>query len=369
MKLVTRDAWGARPPRYDLAYIASTGGVKIHYEGTYVPKSLAAADAHDTCAGHMRDLQASHLNHPTEPYSDIAYNAVVCPHGTIYEGRGPHRKTGANGTSTLNAADYAVCAMLGNSGLVIPPDAMLDGLVDAITWLRNKGAAGKRVAGHRDGHPTACPGDRLYEWVRGGAVRPGGESPQGGIEGEVPGSGIARYQVSINGLRYGYGAKGAHITAVGKALVDGGFGRHYQVGPGPEWTDADTRNYQLFQLAMGYTGTAPHDDADGVPGPVSLQQLLGKLPGKTPERTTTAPPFPGRSAFVLGKTNPAVTTLDGGLIRRGFTRHHDGNGYQAGPRFTTHTRANVRDFQRATPALASDADGYPGPLTWRLLLS
>ncbi|MFE9923261.1 peptidoglycan-binding protein [Streptomyces sp. NPDC005774] len=370
MKLVTRVNWGARPSRYDLAYIASTGGVKAHYEGTYVPKSLAAADAHSTCAGRMRDLQASHLNHPTEDYSDIAYNAVVCPHGTVYEGRGPHRRTGANGTSALNAADYAVCAMLGASGLVLPPDAMLDGIVDAITWLQNAGKAGARVRGHRDGHPTACPGDPLYAWVQAGAKRPDGTGPQTGGSVEVPSAGgVARYQVKISGLAYGYGAKGTHVTAVGEALVDGGFGRHYKVGPGPEWTDADTLNYREFQLAMGYTGTAPHQDADGVPGEVSLQQLLGKLPGRTPEKTVTAPPFPGRSAFVLGKTNPAVTVLDGGLIRKGYTRYHDGDGYQAGPRFTEHTRRNVADLQRATPALAGDPDGYPGPLTWQLLLS
>lgn len=365
MKLISRAAWGARPSRYELAYIASTGGVKIHYEGTYVPKSLAAADAHGSCAGRMRDLQASHLANRQEDYSDIAYNAVVCPHGSVFEGRGPHRKTGANGSQALNKADYAVCAMLGNSGLVAPPDAMLDGLVDAINWLRNSGSAGKRIGGHRDGYATACPGDRLYAWVQDGAHRPDGSSPQGGTGSEA--SGIARYQVTIGGLPYGYGAKGAHVTAVGQALVAKGFGRHYKVGPGPEWTDADTRNYQLFQLSMGYEGTAPHQDADGVPGEVSLHQLLGYLPGK--KTTTAVPPFPGRSAFVLGRTNPAVATLDRGLIRKGFARHHDGNGYQPGPRFTEYTRQNIADFQRATPALAGDPDGYPGPLTWRLLLS
>ncbi|MEU9654185.1 peptidoglycan-binding protein [Streptomyces sp. NPDC048110] len=365
MKLVTRSNWGARPSRYDLAYIASTGGVKMHYEGTYVPKSLAAADAHSSCAGRMRDLQASHLANRVEDYSDIAYNAVVCPHGSVFEGRGPHRKTGANGNQALNAADYAVCAMLGNSGLVAPPDAMLDGLVDAINWLRNSGSAGKRIGGHRDGYATACPGDRLYAWVQDGAHRPDGSSPQGGTGSEA--SGIARYQVTIGGLPYGYGAKGAHVTAVGQALVAKGFGRHYKVGPGPEWTDADTRNYQLFQLSLGYKGTAPHQDADGVPGEVSLHQLLGYLPGK--KTTSSVPPFPGRSAFVLGRTNPAVTTLDRGLIRKGFARHHDGNGYQPGPRFTEYTRQNVADFQRATPALAGDPDGYPGPQTWKLLLS
>ncbi|MFG2515954.1 peptidoglycan-binding protein [Streptomyces sp. NPDC048584] len=369
MKLVTRASWGARPSRYELAYIASTGGTKVHYEGTYVPKSLAATDAHSTCAGRMRDLQASHLANRQEDYSDIAYNAVVCPHGAVFEGRGPHRKTGANGNSSLNSRDYAVCAMLGASGLIVPTDAMLDGILDAIGWLRNAGGAGSRIGGHRDGYATACPGDRLYEWVKAGVPRPDGSEPQGGAGGEVGAGGIARYQVTINGLRYGYGATGAHITAVGEALVDAGFGKHYKVGPGPEWSDADTRNYQAFQLAMGYEGTAPHQDADGVPGEVSLQQLLGKVPGKTPAKDKAAPPFPGRSAFVLGKTNPAVTTLDGGLIRKSYTRHHDGDGYQPGPRFTEHTRKNVADFQRATPALAGDADGYPGPLTWKLLLT
>jgi hypothetical protein len=368
MKLVTRAAWGARPSRYDLVYIASTLGVKVHYEGTYVPKSLAAAEAHGSCAGRMRDIQASHLANTREDYSDIAYNAVVCPHGVVFEGRGQHRRTGANGTATLNAQDYAVCAMLGVSGLVQPTDAMLDGIVDAIQWLRTGGAAGSRVLGHRDGHPTACPGDALYAWVKAGTQRPDGTGPQGGPGGEAPGgSAIARYQVTINGLRYGYGATGAHVTAVGEALVKRGHGRFYKVGPGPEWTDADTRAFQAFQLSLGYTGTAPHQDADGVPGDVSLHQLLGTLPGR--QAPSRIPPFPGRSAFVLGKTNPAVTVLDSGLIRRGYTRHHDGDGYQPGPRFTEHTRRNVADFQRATPALAGDADGYPGPLTWRLLLS
>ncbi|MET8641370.1 peptidoglycan-binding protein [Streptomyces sp. NPDC004675] len=367
MKLVTRSQWGARPPHYSLVSIASTKGVKIHYEGAYVAKSLADPGAHGSCADHMRDIQASHLANTKEDYSDIAYNAVVCPHGSVFEGRGLHHKTGANGNQELNAKDYAVCAMLGNSGLVQPPDAMLDGLVDAIQWLRNGGGAGSEILGHRDGYATACPGDALYTWVHAGAHRPDGTTPQGGTSGGAVGdAGIARYQVTINGLKYGYGATGSHITAVGKALVKRGFGKHCTVGPGPEWTDSDTENFSDFQLSLGYKGTAPHQDADGVPGEVSLHQLLGKLPGKT---TSTVPPFPGRSAFAIGKSNPAVVTLDGGLIRKGWARHHAGAKYTPGPLFSENTRLNVRDFQRATPALAGDADGYPGPQTWRLLLS
>ncbi|MFF3310471.1 peptidoglycan-binding protein [Streptomyces sp. NPDC002952] len=367
MKLVTRAQWGAKPSRYDLAYIASTHGVKVHYEGAYVPKSLAAADAHGACAGHMRDIQAAHLANTEEDYSDIAYNAVVCPHGWTFEGRGVHRKTGANGNSSLNAKDYAVCAMVGSSGLVEPTPAQLDGLVDAIDWFQRAGAAGDEVLGHRDGYATACPGGPLYAWVQAGAHRPDGTEPGGGTGGEAPGEPtLARYRVVINGLAYGYGATGAHVTTVGKALVAKGYGRFYTVGPGPEWTDADTRAMQAFQLSLGFKGTAPHQDADGVPGEVSLHALLGVLPGET---AVTAPPYPGRSAFVLGKSNPSVTVLDGGLVRRGYVRHHAGAVYKPGPLFSENTRLNVRDFQRATPALAGDADGYPGPLTWRLLLS
>ncbi|MCG0062229.1 peptidoglycan-binding protein [Streptomyces tricolor] len=368
MQLVTRAQWGAQPSRYELVYIASTQGVKIHYEGSYVPKSLADPDAHDACAGHMRDIQAAHLANTAEDYSDIAYNAVVCPHGAVFEGRGVHRRTAANGNQTLNTAHYAVCAMVGSSGLVQPTDAQLNGLVDAIEWMRSGGDAGSEVRGHRDGYATACPGDALYAWVQAGARRPDGTGPIGGSgDGTSGGTEIARYQVTINGLTYGYGASGDHVTKVGQALVAKGFGRHYEVGPGPTWSDADTRNYSDYQVSLGYSGTAAHQDADGVPGAVTLEQLLGYLPGST--STTAVPPFPGRSAFVLGKSNPAVVRLDRALIRKGFTRHHDGNGYQAGPKFTQYTRKNVADFQRSVKALAGDPDGYPGPETWRRLLS
>ncbi|MFF3112876.1 peptidoglycan-binding protein [Kitasatospora sp. NPDC057904] len=85
----------------------------------------------------------------------------------------------------------------------------------------------------------------------------------------------ARYQVAVNGLRYGYGAHGYQVTAVGRALVAQGFGGHYRSGPGPDWTDADTLNYADYQRSLGYSGPA----ADGVPGPASLLRLLGYLPG------------------------------------------------------------------------------------------
>ena len=368
MKLVTRAQWGARPSKGSLTSISNLHGVKVHYEGTYVPKSLANADQHSKCDDRMRSIQLSHLNNTAEGYSDIAYNYVVCPHGYVYEGRGYGKKTGANGNQALNKKDYAVCAMLGASGLVNPPDAQLNGIVDAIRLLQNKGDADNWVGGHRDGYATACPGQPLYDWVKRGAAKPDtdGTTPQtGGMPLPVPTNPTpnwARYQVKINGLSYGYGATGAHITRTGEALVKRGFGKHYKSGPGPEWTDADTKNYSDYQKSLGYKGTSPHQDADGVPGEPSLRDLLGTLPSKAAK----APAFPGREYFRAGEKNKYVTMLGQQLVKKGYGKFYAEG---PGPSWSEADRKNVRAFQQAHASLKGDADGYPGPQTWKILFS
>ncbi|MES9804913.1 N-acetylmuramoyl-L-alanine amidase [Streptomyces cinereoruber] len=166
MAIIRRAQYGL-PATSPAAYIAKTRGVKVHYLGT--PYS---SRPHAQCAAYVRQIRASHLANKTENYSDIAYNHLVCEHGDVFEGRGPHHRTGANGTATLNSQDYAVCALLGSSGLTEPTDAMLHGIRDAIEDLRENGDAGDWIGGHRDGHPTSCPGDPLYAWVQAGAPRP-----------------------------------------------------------------------------------------------------------------------------------------------------------------------------------------------------
>lgn len=89
----------------------------------------------------------------------------------------------------------------------------------------------------------------------------------------------------------------------------------------------------------------------------------------TTKPSPLVPLFPGADAFKLGKSNPAVTKLDAQLVRLGYTKHNDGNGYQPGPVFTAYTRDNIRDFQHAQGWKGKDADGYPGPDTWRLLFT
>lgn len=98
------------------------------------------------------------------------------------------------------------------------------------------------------------------------------------------------------------------------------------------------------------------------------------VPKPTPKPPAPAkpkiPPFPGASHFRLGHSDPAVTQLGTQLKKKGYSKHNDGHhGYNPGPRFTKYDQANLRDFQLAHKELKGDADGYPGPLTWKMLFS
>jgi hypothetical protein len=169
MKLITRHAWGARAPKFLLTTLASTHGVKVHFTGDRVAPGVVGD--HDRCFDMVRAIQDFHMD--TNDWNDIAYSFLVCTHGYVFEGRGLHHEPAANGAG-LNRGHYAVCGLVGNSGLVDPSDAMLNGIRDAIEYCRTEGDAGNEIKGHRDGYSTDCPGPKLYAWVKAGAPRPGG---------------------------------------------------------------------------------------------------------------------------------------------------------------------------------------------------
>jgi hypothetical protein len=167
--LITRKQWGARAPKGHPSRLASTRGVKLHYTGGRVDPRLA--DDHDLCFALVRSIQKSHMD--GNGWQDIGYTAVACSHRKVFVGRGLNMLPAANGAG-LNSGHYAVLALVGNSGLTVPPDDMLHGILDAIEWLRAEGRAGSEIKGHRDGYATDCPGPELYAWVKRGAPRPGG---------------------------------------------------------------------------------------------------------------------------------------------------------------------------------------------------
>ncbi len=152
--LVTRAEWGARRPRSVTALWVDLA--TSHWEGPHM-----GAFPHESCASKVRGIQAFHMD--SRGWSDIAYNAVACPHGYVFEGRGDGVRSAANGTTAGNSGGYAVC-YLGGEG---------DGFTEAGSramkaagdWLTR---AGSGRNGHRDWKPTACPGDEIYHWTHAG---------------------------------------------------------------------------------------------------------------------------------------------------------------------------------------------------------
>lgn len=253
INIVSRARWGARAPRQALSGLSTARGVKIHYVGsavTPVPADRCATG----CRDKVRAIQRQHMD--GNGWSDIGYNLLVCEHGVVWEGRGANKLPAANGAG-LNSGHFAVCALLGTKGLVQPTDAMLHGLVDAIEYLRARGA-GREVKGHRDGYATDCPGEPLYAWVRRGAPRPGGAAPV------VEKTWLEALVSELPMLRKG--SKGYDVKTVFYLLA----ARGYPLGAGLDDTtfgDAMARRVREFQKAKKL-------DDDGIVGPLTWAALI-----------------------------------------------------------------------------------------------
>ncbi|MFD8688322.1 peptidoglycan-binding protein [Streptomyces sp. NPDC059651] len=170
--------------------------------------------------------------------------------------------------------------------------------------------------------------------------------------------------------KFGAGANNAYVTRLGRMLVDRGGKRFYKVGPGPVWGSADRLATQAFQKAQGWKGK----EADGLPGPDTWRLLengtghdipaAGGTAGR--DGSTSVPAFPGRGYFRPGQSNSHVDKLGKQLVKKGYGKY-----YLSGPspRWTEADRRNVEAFQKAQGWRGTEADGYPGPETWRRLFA
>jgi hypothetical protein len=157
MDIVSRASWGALPPAGPLSAWGSVLGSTVHWEGADIDP--AAPDY----AGIVRSIQAYHQGHPTENYSDIAYNFLVAPNGVIYEGRGWGYRSGANGTAHANLHYLAFC-YLGGPNTPFTPAGQ-----SSMDWLIRLAPVHHPLATDVKPHsywvPTACPGPTIRTWI------------------------------------------------------------------------------------------------------------------------------------------------------------------------------------------------------------
>lgn len=235
MNFVSRDAWGATPR--STSTNITPDGVLVHWEGPHM-----GTPEHGACAGIVRGIQAFHTG-PQRGWADIAYSALVCAHGYVFEGRGPGHRTAANGTNDSNQRFYAVC-YLGGEGDDFTADAR-NGINDAIEWL-----GGGEVAGHRDATPTACPGDAIYAWVQNGHPRDGHVEP-------------APVDVPCEKKVFGLGDEGRCVIYIQRLLNKR---KGYALADDGDFGPATAAAVRKFQRAHKLTG-------DGVVGPATWKAL------------------------------------------------------------------------------------------------
>jgi hypothetical protein len=134
----------------------------------------------NSAANYTQVVRNIYLYHTqTNGWSDIGYNYLIAPDGTLYAGRDP----GAAGAQDKvrgahfcgkNSETMGVC-VLGNFMEVAPATAAINKLTDLLSWEVYKEALDPQaigshpadpslpvIAGHRNGCATACPGDYLY---------------------------------------------------------------------------------------------------------------------------------------------------------------------------------------------------------------
>lgn len=112
-----------------------------------------------------------HVN--TNGWTDIGYNWLIAPDGTVFQGRGDNI-IGSHFCGK-NAGTMGVC-MLGNFQTAQPSAAALQKLKDLLAWKScstdlnptgsafhsSSGLTLKNISGHQDGCSTDCPGANLY---------------------------------------------------------------------------------------------------------------------------------------------------------------------------------------------------------------
>ncbi|MET8696825.1 peptidoglycan-binding protein [Streptomyces bauhiniae] len=147
-----------------------------------------------------------------------------------------------------------------------------------------------------------------------------------------------------------------------------------------------TKARMTFTEWNAFKGICGHEHAPenyhGDPGDIPFAGILAKakaivakILGKggsgggtstKPKPKPTPPAFPGRDKFGPGKTNKYVKQLGDRVVAKGYGRF-----YRVGPSesWGNADRNAVRAFQLDHAELRGDADGLPGPATWKLLFS
>jgi hypothetical protein len=157
----------------------------VHHVGHLIIHHSATGNALTNFTDVVRNIYLYHTQ--TRGWSDIGYNYVIAQNGVIYNGRdpGPYEQDNVLGAHfcSSNTGTMGTCILGDYSQAQIQPtDTSVASLQWLLAWKAYKESLDPLtsayhpldpklniVAGHRDGCPTICPGDGIYNQL--GSVR------------------------------------------------------------------------------------------------------------------------------------------------------------------------------------------------------
>jgi hypothetical protein len=164
MKILTREQWGAAPPKWRNT-MASSSGVFIHYNGPAVSAAVLAGD-YNSVTAFLRSTQSYHQR--VQNWPDIAYSFAVDSVGRIWELRG----WGVVGAHTLdwNHRSHAIFLPLGDNQA--PTAEQLASCREVIAAHDARYGRGF-VKGHQQApNSTSCPGGPTMARINAGDFDP-----------------------------------------------------------------------------------------------------------------------------------------------------------------------------------------------------
>jgi hypothetical protein len=138
ISIVSREKWGARPPRGIPQHVEWPKGVDLWVHHTTGPRSQT-----------VRDIQAFHQG-PSRGWNDIGYHYLIDYEGVIYEGRG-REVWGAHSPGKNHEPSVS---LIGDYSKTEPSDAQHR----SVYLLKDFLDCGD-LRGHRENTSTSCPGD------------------------------------------------------------------------------------------------------------------------------------------------------------------------------------------------------------------
>ncbi|MEA2974224.1 MAG: peptidoglycan recognition protein [Actinomycetota bacterium] len=152
MEIITRDTWGAAPPKHTLEEISGpVSDVFLHH-------TVTDSGPEDQEAELARTVQQIAFD---RGFADISYSFLVFPTGHVFEGRG-FGKVGAH-TLGHNSTSYAL-SLVGNYEIEPMTDAQVESVRGMIAEGQRQGfiAADFTLRGHKQVDATACPGAHAF---------------------------------------------------------------------------------------------------------------------------------------------------------------------------------------------------------------